>query len=135
MIVREEIIGDCRLILGDCSEIMPTLTGISAVLTDPPYGMGDLLRVGGKKKWSVNSSKGTAWDDKPADLTDLLALQVPTIIWGGQFFGLPVQRGWLVWDKIMSEFTTSVCELAWTNLSFPVKRLNYGSAMVQQEVP
>jgi site-specific DNA-methyltransferase (adenine-specific) len=40
MIRREEIIGDCRLILGDCMEVLPTLGPVDAVVTDPPYGMG-----------------------------------------------------------------------------------------------
>lgn len=35
---REEIIGDARLILGDCREILPTLPRVDAVVTDPPYG-------------------------------------------------------------------------------------------------
>ena len=34
---REEVIGDCRLILGDCLEILPTLGKVDAVVTDPPY--------------------------------------------------------------------------------------------------
>lgn len=38
MIRREEIIGDCRLILGDCLEVLPTLSKVDAVVTDPPYG-------------------------------------------------------------------------------------------------
>lgn len=37
---REEIIGGARLILGDCREILPTLSGIDAVVTSPPYNMG-----------------------------------------------------------------------------------------------
>ena len=37
---REEIIGDCRLLLGDCLEIMPHLDKVDAVVTDPPYGIG-----------------------------------------------------------------------------------------------
>lgn len=37
--MREEIIGDCRLILGDCRDVLPTLGKVDAVLTDPPYGM------------------------------------------------------------------------------------------------
>jgi len=37
---REERIGDCRLILGDCLEVMPTLGDVDAVVTDPPYGIG-----------------------------------------------------------------------------------------------
>lgn len=37
MIQREEIIGDCRLLLGDCLEILPTLGNVDAVVTSPPY--------------------------------------------------------------------------------------------------
>jgi DNA modification methylase len=37
--VREEHIGDARLILGDCREILPTLGKVDAVVTDPPYGL------------------------------------------------------------------------------------------------
>ena len=36
---REEIIGDARLILGDCREIIGTLPRVDAVVTDPPYGV------------------------------------------------------------------------------------------------
>jgi site-specific DNA-methyltransferase (adenine-specific) len=37
-IVREVTIGDCRLIQGDCLEVMPGLGSVDCVLTDPPYG-------------------------------------------------------------------------------------------------
>lgn len=36
---REVVIGDCRLLLGDCLEILPTLGNVDAVVTDPPYGI------------------------------------------------------------------------------------------------
>lgn len=36
-IKREVQIGDCRLILGDCLEVLPTLGKVDAVVTDPPY--------------------------------------------------------------------------------------------------
>ena len=36
---REEIIGDCRLILADCRDVLPTLGRVDAVVTDPPFGM------------------------------------------------------------------------------------------------
>jgi DNA modification methylase len=55
---REEIIGDCRLILGDCLEVMPTLEPVDAVVTDPPYGIGDAPLLGqdrtGKRRGAVN---------------------------------------------------------------------------------
>jgi site-specific DNA-methyltransferase (adenine-specific) len=37
-IVREVTIGDCRLIQGDCLEVMPGLGPVDCALTDPPYG-------------------------------------------------------------------------------------------------
>lgn len=36
MSFREEIIGDCRLILGDCRDILPTLGPVDHVFSDPP---------------------------------------------------------------------------------------------------
>ena len=44
---EEVTIGNCRLILGDCREVLPTLGRIDAVVTDPPYGMG---YVSGRRK-------------------------------------------------------------------------------------
>lgn len=35
--MREEIIGDCRLILADCMDVLPTLGKVDAVVTDPPF--------------------------------------------------------------------------------------------------
>lgn len=32
--------GSVKLYLGDCLEVLPTLSGIDAVVTDPPYGVG-----------------------------------------------------------------------------------------------
>jgi len=37
MIVREERIGGCRLIQGDCLQVMPTLGPVGHVICDPPY--------------------------------------------------------------------------------------------------
>lgn len=39
-IVREETIGPCRLIQGDCLEVLPGLVEADAVICDPPYGVG-----------------------------------------------------------------------------------------------
>jgi len=36
-IVREVTIGECRLILGDCREVLPGLPMVDAVIVDPPY--------------------------------------------------------------------------------------------------
>lgn len=36
-IKKEVIIGDCRLLLGDCLDVMPLLAPVDALVTDPPY--------------------------------------------------------------------------------------------------
>ena len=36
--MRIERIGAATLYLGDCREVLPTLSGVDAVVTDPPYG-------------------------------------------------------------------------------------------------
>jgi DNA modification methylase len=41
MTFREEIIGNARLILGDCRDVLPTLGKVDAVVTDPPYVLSD----------------------------------------------------------------------------------------------
>lgn len=44
-------IGDCRLVLGDCLEVLPTLArgSVDAVVTDPPYAfMGGGVSVAGR---------------------------------------------------------------------------------------
>lgn len=41
------------------------------------------------------------------------------IIWGGNYFGLPPNRCFIVWEKLtISEgFTMAMCEYAWTSFS------------------
>lgn len=39
--IRKEVtIGDCRLLLGDCLDVLPTLGGIDMIFTSPPYNLG-----------------------------------------------------------------------------------------------
>lgn len=38
LVKKEVFIGNCRLILGDCLDVMSTLDKVDFVLTDPPYG-------------------------------------------------------------------------------------------------
>ena len=115
---REEVIGDCRLILGDCLEILPTLGKVDAVVTDPPYGIG----MDGGKVGRAEYERLSDWDSRPADVSQIVALGVPTIIWGGNYFPLPPSSCWLVWDKETAGVTTFAdAELAWTNLQTAVR--------------
>ena len=65
------------------------------------------------------------WDAKPVD-ADLLASITSkanqSIVWGGNYFDLPPQQCFLIWDKVQpEEFSLAMCEFAWTNLKGPAK--------------
>lgn len=119
MVKREVIIGNCRLLLGDCLEIMPTLGRFDAVVTDPPYGIG----ITDSPRLAVSRGMGgKAWDDVPADLSWLDAVNQPAIIWGGNYFDLPPTRAPLVWDKNNAGRDFADFEMAWTNLDMVARR-------------
>jgi DNA modification methylase len=60
--MHEVTIGDARLILGDCREILPTLPKVDAVVTDPPYGVNLGLRTGSSR---YLNEKYASIDDTP----------------------------------------------------------------------
>lgn len=122
------------LYLGDCLEVLPYLVGVDAVVTDPPYGLGDKMSGG---TWGSAEKYGNLreWDQAPSTSTLLAIAGLSTfcVMWGGNYFALPPSRCWLVWDKQNAVPTMSDVELAWTNLdrpakrkSLPVGRHNYG---------
>jgi DNA modification methylase len=120
---RVEVIGEATLYLGDCRDILPTLGKVDAVVTDPPYGLGKRMQGG---TWGAqdHNSGFLKWDiDAPHDVVALLiSLDVPSIIWGGNYFAVPPSRCWLNWDKVNAVPTMADFEQAWTNLDRPSKR-------------
>lgn len=107
------IIGNATLYNADCRDILPMLTGVDAVITDPPYG----ININKSNRLSVSRGFGSdSWDKTPADVDFILQLNVPSIIWGGNYFNLPATRCVLCWDKNNSGRDFADFELAWTNL-------------------
>lgn len=111
MIIREERIGGQRLILGDSLQVMPLLGRFDACITDPPYGIGiadnPVRQKHARKDWDAQ-----AIGDE--HLQFICAISTEQIIWGGNYFGLPPSRGFLVWDKKQPEnFSLAMCEQAW----------------------
>lgn len=121
MTFREEIIGDARLILDDCREVLPTLGRVDAVVTDPPYGIAEKWQGGKGHGWARARTQGVlrnAWDvAAPSEdtLAQILSCSDQQIIWGGNYFSLPPSRCWFVWNKPERGFTLAEAELAWTN--------------------
>ena len=122
-------IGLATLYLGDCSEVLPTLGRVNAVVTDPPYGIGE---AAGKNKsrgdLAVAKDYGDdTWDNEIVDnqVIDLIRqISDWQIIFGGNYYALPPTKCWLVWDKENTgDFADA--ELAWTNLNKAVRLKRY----------
>ncbi len=107
--------GRVTLFLGDCMAIAPTLQGVDAVISDPPYGMDwdtdhtrfasgrrspEVARDGRK---SHQRNKRIANDDKPFDPAPWLAWE-KVVLFGSNHFGarLPVGTK-LIWIKRYDE--------------------------------
>lgn len=125
-IKREERIGDCRLILGDCLEVMPELAPVDAVVTDPPYGIGARMKGGA---WAITSGYNDMdrWDSvAPQDaVLSAIAKGNNAIVWGGNYFSLPPSRGWLSWSKLGSAPKMADLELAWTSLDICAREFRF----------
>lgn len=135
---RVEHIGDCTLYLGDCRDILPTLGKVDAVVTDPPYGIGESAgkakpRTSGlsprvKPKLYERDYGDDDWDAEPI-AADLMAMVRAAghwnIIFGGNYYDCPPASCWLVWDKLNGDTDFADCELAWTNLPKAVRRIRY----------
>ncbi|MBL8879301.1 MAG: hypothetical protein JNG88_09300 [Phycisphaerales bacterium] len=63
-IAKRVVIGDAVLYLGDCFDILPTLTGIDGVVADPPFGIGFDYR---------------SHDDRAGDHDDFMLRLVPML--------------------------------------------------------
>jgi site-specific DNA-methyltransferase (adenine-specific) len=131
----ETIAEGITLYLGDCRDVLPSIEGVDAIVTDPPYGIGfghgrSRKNRASKLAWGAGSaSEDRGWsdivgDDQPFD--PLPWLQFPQVVlFGGNHFAdkLPAAAGWLVWDKRDGSTSDnhSDCELAWTNLKIPAR--------------
>jgi len=133
---REEIIGNARLILGDCREVLPGLGKVDAVVTDPPYGLGDKLSTtAGVGEWGkLHVEGGHDWDQAiPDNIAAVVDAGDHAIVWGGNYFALPPVRGWLLWDKMVREFSSGHAEMAWTTLDQPVRAFNFCNGQLASE--
>jgi site-specific DNA-methyltransferase (adenine-specific) len=104
----------------DCRLMDLTALGADVLVTDPPYGMA--YQHGFRKGGVAMGNDGVTitGDDEPFDPAQLLALGLPTVLFGANHYAdrLPASRGWLIWDKRDGDSPTdqSDAELAWTNV-------------------
>lgn len=134
--MRIETIGNATLYLGDCREILPGLGKVDAVITDPPFGVGNFVQTAGRKRGrGEGAGKAVTWNEAgpPAEVFDhLRRLSKHRIIWGANFFNCFEGRGGaIVWDKCqpMPNFSkadiascshlqkTEIVRIPWTNFT------------------
>jgi len=133
---EEVTIGECRLILGDCREVLPLLPPVDLVLTDPPYGIS---RAGQKETFTKERKHkrkhydDLGWDDDTPPhwfFGLLIEKSAEQMIWGGNYFtyALPPSMGWLYWDKGQDGLSMSDGELCFTSRQSALRafRLNRG---------
>ena len=124
-----QVIGDAVLFNADCLAVLPTLGKVDAVVTDPPYGIGEAAgKNASRGNVAVAKDYGVAaWDDTTADAAVAAAITLArwSIVFGGNYYSLPPTPCWLVWDKLNGANDFADCELAWTNLPKAVRRLRY----------
>jgi site-specific DNA-methyltransferase (adenine-specific) len=105
----------------DCMELMSRYPDkyFELAIVDPPYGIGI-----SKNPFRQKHSKKT-WDDAiPQEnyFNELFRVSKNQIIWGGNYFNLQPTQCFIIWDKIQPEnFSSAMCEMAWTNFERPAK--------------
>lgn len=105
--------------LMDCIEGMKQFPDkiFDLAVVDPPYGISIDNNKKGNFVMTKHESKG--WDNntpKKEYWNELFRVSKNQIVWGGNYFELPLKKGWICWDKcnpLTGKF--SDFELAWTS--------------------
>lgn len=117
------VIGDCTLYCEDCLFILPHLSKVDAVVTDPPYGIGYQRGKGGRGGAHSYGNRfcndaAIIGDDAPFDPAPFLAFS-EVILWGANHFAQRLPHGrWFAWNKLGDkEPWDDFCdvEFAWQN--------------------
>lgn len=92
-------------------------------IVDPPYGLGKRLAHAGngknaQSKFTIDF-KSKNWDNETPNkeyFKELFRVSKNQIIWGGNYFELPPNRGFIIWDKMVFIPTMSRIEQAWNSI-------------------
>lgn len=98
----------------DCRDVLRFVLNADLVLTDPPYGIGFAAQPTNYQRFAGH--KPQDWDNSPFDRIDMILDAAPIVmIWGGNYYKLPISRGWLSWFKPDAPPSMGSFELCWTN--------------------
>ncbi len=142
--MTEVTLGPCRLICGDCMDLMRETPdkAFDLAIVDPPYGNACNLKGGssssGTNGWSGMLKKAIIWNNEPeADyFTELFRVSQNQIIWGANHFISKIARDFscfVIWDKGQRDFSLADGEMAWTSFESAARFFDYSRAEALQE--
>ena len=106
----------------DCLDAMKQMQDnqFDLAIVDPPYGLGDsVVNSGGRFKRYEN--KNGNWDKKiPSQeyFDELFRVSKNQIIWGGNYFPLPPNKCFIIWDKKQPQgISFAMGEYAWASFN------------------
>jgi len=126
----------------DCLEAMKDMSDnqFDLAIVDPPYMdvfvTDNWIGTSAKQK-SYKNRQDTLTNKKPTEnyFKELIRVSKNQIIWGGNYFNLPISRGWVFWLKGMQDNYFSDGELAWTSFDRVLKCFNFmWSGMLQGDM-
>ena len=126
--------------LEDCIEGMKRYADnhFDLAIVDPPYGMPkDSTHGRGKLKNRIlNNGSVEKWDIKPTPeyFQELFRVSKNQIIWGGNYFGLPETRGFVIWDKEQPFENFSAAEYAWMSFQTVSKIFRLAATRTGDEI-
>lgn len=124
--------GGITIYCGDCREVLPLLGPIDMILTDPPYGIGFAAQP---TKWQrLAGHQPKQWDAVTvSEVPRLIQGARLQVVWGGNYYALPISRGWLAWCKPDAPPSMGSLELAWTNQDRNSKHLIHSISATNPE--
>jgi site-specific DNA-methyltransferase (adenine-specific) len=134
--------GMIELLNIDCLEYMATCKDkqFDLAIVDPIYGVNESAHrthLGSNKLAKTKEYHHAVWAQKQTGIdyfNELFRVSRNQIIWGGNYFGLPGSRCWIVWDKNNSaDFADA--ELAYTSFDSSVRIFKYTwNGMLQENM-
>jgi len=112
-------------------------------IVDPPYAWGNNVMnytatPKARKNKRVRKHTIKDWNTSPPPQeywTLLFKVSKNQIVWGGNYFKLPISRGWIFWDKKYENTNNfSAGELAWTSFDMLLKKVDVTNRIMPHQI-